>query len=72
MIWVSQQRTLLLVLWLFCTVVYAEDDEALPLVLFEFIAEWQDEEGHWVDPLALAVNDEEPVAGEKDEERRDD
>lgn len=61
-----------LILLLFSPAVFAADEAPLPLELFEFIAEWQDDEGHWVDPLALVVSEEELEAGDKEEERRND
>ncbi len=72
MTWANRKAVYLLSLLLISPAVFAADEAPLPLELFEFLAEWQDDEGHWVDPLALAVNEEEPVNGDKDEERGDD
>ncbi|VAW87537.1 hypothetical protein MNBD_GAMMA18-1208 [hydrothermal vent metagenome] len=59
MVWADGRGCCLLALLLFVSPVMAESDGDEPtLELLEFLAEWQDNEGRWIDPVALVVNEE--------------
>lgn len=55
MVWVKQQHGWLLVLLLLALPAWAES-EVPTLELLEFLAEWQDEEGDWIDPVEFVNN----------------
>jgi hypothetical protein len=55
MAWVNRQHGWLLVLLLLALPAWAES-EAPTLELLEFLAEWQDEEGDWIDPVEFVGN----------------
>ncbi len=70
MSWANRNGLWALVLSLTLLPAWAVSDEPT-LELLEFLAEWRDEEGEWVDPVALA-NDEKPLFEEpRDEEASD-
>ena len=69
MVWADGRGCCLLALLLFVPPVMAESDGDEPtLELLEFLAEWQDDEGRWIDPVALVVNEEELVSGDENGE----
>lgn len=61
------------IFWLLCLVllfrpVYAE--EKLPVGFLEFLGEWEDENGRWVDPLSLPEAEAVRVRLDENEEQR--
>lgn len=69
MVWADGRGCCLLALLLLVPPVMAESDGDEPtLELLEFLAEWQDGEGQWIDPVALAVNEENLVTDDENEE----
>ncbi len=68
MVWADKKGCCLLALLLFVAPVLAESDSDEPtLELLEFLAEWQDEEGRWIDPVALVINEEDLVTDDGEE-----
>lgn len=55
MAWVSRYGHCFLLLLLVAQPAWAESDEP-SLELLEFLAEWQDEEGDWIDPIEFIAN----------------
>ncbi len=55
MAWANRQHGWLLVLLLLALPAWAES-EVPTLELLEFLAEWQDEEGDWIDPVEFVNN----------------
>lgn len=71
MIWAKNNSGWLLALLLVTSPIFA-DDEDVSLELFEFLAEWQDDEGRWIDPIALVANEEELIERDDNEEKHHD
>lgn len=67
MAWVNQKSFWVLVLLLVAVPVWGESEEP-SLELLEFLADWQNEEGDWVDPIEFVGGDERVDESEKDEE----
>ncbi len=67
MAWVNQKSLWVLVLLLVTVPVWAESEEP-SLELLEFLADWQNEEGDWVDPIEFVGGDERVDESEKSEE----
>lgn len=69
MAWVDRNIYWLIALLLLVSPAWADSEEP-SLELLEFLAEWQDEEGSWVDPVEFAGNEEGLFEDEQSEEGR--
>ncbi len=55
---------LVVFVWAMMPLIGVADESAPPsLALLEYLGEWQDEEGHEIDPQALAMMQLEPMPG---------